>query len=149
MTAPDPATVPVRSTDTDWLLELLTSMADAGQFRVAVTVWTAAGVVTGELVGGPVWIRALREQVRAAGTSSSHHFADDLAAVEDAIFTQAASRATSGEPPGFLHLVDAVTLFPGGMSFSHGLWRGRFVDVTGWTLGRPPLSAQPGAAPQR
>lgn len=137
MTTPDQAAVPVRSADTDWLLELLTSMADAGDFRVAVTLWTPAGVVTGDLVGAPIWIRELRAQVRRGGTAEAHHFADDLSSVEAAIDNQAATTATGAEPMTFLHLIGAVTLFPAGEAFAHGLWRGRFADVTGWTLGRP------------
>lgn len=137
MTAPDPAAVAVRSTDVDWLLELLVSMANAGDFRVAMTLWTPAGVVAGDLVGAPVWIRELRAQIRAAGTAESHHFADDLSSVEQAIAGQAAAAAKTAEPVAFLHLANAITLFPQGETFQHGLWRGRIVDVSGWTLGRP------------
>lgn len=137
MTTPDASAVPVPASQADWLLELLTSMADAGDFRVAVTLWTPAGIVTGDLVGAPVWIRELRAQVRRGGSPEAHAFADDLGSVEDAIGAQAAASAASAEPLSFLHLVDAMTLFPAGDTFAHGLWRGRFVDVAGWTLGRP------------
>ena len=35
-----------------------------------------------------------------------------------------------------VHLRAAVTLLPSGARFPHELWRGRFVDITGWTLGK-------------
>ncbi|HWG92755.1 MAG TPA: hypothetical protein VNU66_00825 [Mycobacteriales bacterium] len=135
MTAPEPGTpMPVRSVDTDWLLDLLTSTANAGDFTVAVTLWTPAGIVSGDLVGAPVWIRLLREQVRTSGAGQAAVFAGDLEQVEQHILRTTADPGT--EPLSFLHLADARTLLPSGEVFEHGLWRGRFVDVAGWTLGR-------------
>jgi hypothetical protein len=136
MTAPDPTTVSVRSLDTDWLLDLLASMANSGDFSVAVTLWTPAGIVSGDLIGSGVWIRELRAQIRAAGDDEGQRFADDLQSVEDHIARSALEAQSSPEPLSFVHLRHAVTVLPGGESFSHGLWRGRFVDVTGWTLGK-------------
>lgn len=137
MTSPaDPHVTPVRSLDTDWLLDLLTSMANGGGFSVAVTLWTPAGIVSGDLIGSPDWIAALREQVRATGDPQAQHFADDLASVEQHIVAGAAAARDNPEPLSFVHLSDATTLLPNGQSFRHGLWRGRFVDVTGWTLGK-------------
>jgi hypothetical protein len=138
VTTPEPGTtVGVRSLDTDWLLDLLTSMANAGSFSVAVTLWTSAGIVTGDLVGSPVWIRELRESIRAGGDAEALHFADDLESVEQHIVQSAARAEAEPEPLSFLHLRNASTLMASGEVFTHGLWRGRFVDVTGWTLGRP------------
>lgn len=137
MAAPDPTTVSVRSLDTDWLLDLLTSMANAGEFTVALTLWTPAGIVAGDLVGSPVWVRELRESIRAGGDAEAQHFADDLQSVEEHIVHSAAAAEADPEPLTFLHLRNASTLMPSGEVFTHGLWRGRFVDVTGWTLGRP------------
>jgi hypothetical protein len=135
VTAPDPSVVSVRSLDTDWLLDLLTSMANAGDFSVAVTLWTPAGIVSGDLIGSPVWIRELRAQVRSGG-EESQHFADDLQSVQDHITRSAVEAERNPEPLSFVHLRDAVTLLPSGATFPHGLWRGRFVDITGWTLGK-------------
>jgi hypothetical protein len=132
VTSPD--ATPVRSLDTDWLLDLLTSMANAGDFTVAVTLWTPTGIVSGDLVGAPVWVRLLREQVRTSGAPQAAVFAADLEHVEQHIVRGAQSPGT--EPLSFLHLADARTLLPSGEVFEHGLWRGRFVDVVGWTLGR-------------
>lgn len=137
MTAPDPSVVSVRSLDTDWLLDLLTSMANAGDFTVAVTLWTSAGIIAGDLVGSPVWVRELRAGIRADGDAEAQHFADDLQSVEDHIVASASQAETNPEPLSFLHLRNASTLMANGEVFTHGLWRGRFVDVTGWTLGRP------------
>lgn len=137
MSSPDPSTVSVRSLDTDWLLDLLTSMANAGDFTVAVTLWTPAGIVAGDLIGSPVWVRELRATIRAAGDAEAQHFADDLQSVEDHITATTAQAEKEPEPLSFLHLRNASTLMAGGEVFTHGLWRGRFVDVTGWTLGRP------------
>ena len=138
MTAPDtPPAVSVRSLDTDWLLDLLTSMANAGEFTVALTLWTSAGIVSGDLVGSPVWVRELRASIRADGDAEAQHFADDLQSVEDHIVSSAAQAEAAPEQLSFLHLRNASTLMPSGEVFTHGLWRGRFVDVTGWTLGRP------------
>jgi hypothetical protein len=136
MTAPDPAATPVRSLDTDWFLDLLASMANGGGFSVAVTLWTPAGIVSGDLVGSPDWIRALREQVREGGDAQAQHFADDLESVEQHIVAGAAAAQGNPEPLSFVHLRDATTVLPGGEVFRHGLWRGRFVDITGWTLGK-------------
>jgi hypothetical protein len=135
-TPPDPITASVRSLDTDWLLDLLTSMANAGDFTVAVTLWTPAGIVSGDLVGSPAWIRELRAGVRASGDVDAQRFADDLQSVEDHITRGAVQAQQSPEPLSYLHLRNATTLLPGGETFRHGLWRGRFVDVTGWTLGK-------------
>jgi hypothetical protein len=138
VTAPDtPPAVSVRSLDTDWLLDLLTSMANAGEFTVAITLWTSAGIVSGDLVGSPVWVRELRASIRAGGDAEAQHFADDLQSVEDHIVRSAAQAEAAPEPLSFLHLRNASTLMPSGEVFTHGLWRGRFVEVTGWTLGRP------------
>ena len=138
MTSPDPSpAVSVRSLDTDWLLDLLTSMANAGDFTVAITLWTSAGIVTGDLVGSPVWVRELRASIRAAGDAEAQHFADDLQSVEDHIVRTAAQAEANPEPLSFVHLRNASTVMQSGEVFTHGLWRGRFVDVTGWTLGRP------------
>ena len=60
----------------------------------------------------------------------------DLASVEEHVTRQAEMAAVAPEPLSFLHLKDATTLLQSGETFSHDLWRGRFVDVTGWTLGR-------------
>ena len=128
--------VPVRSIDTDWLLDLLTSMANAGEFTVAVTLWTPAGIVSGDLVGSPVWIRELRASIRAGGDAEAQHFADDLQSVEDHIILSAATAEDDPQPLSLLHLRNATTVLPSGERFEHGLWRGRFVDVTGWTLGK-------------
>ena len=136
MTVPDPAVTPVRSLDTDWFLDLLTSMANGGGFSVAVTLWTPAGIVSGDLVGSPDWIRALRAQVREGGDEQAQHFAADLESVEQHIVASAAAAQESPEPLSFVHLKDATTVLPGGEVFRHGLWRGRFVDITGWTLGK-------------
>jgi hypothetical protein len=127
----------VRSLDTDWLLDLLTGMANAGDFSVSVTLWTPAGIVSGDLIGSPVWIRELRAGIRAGGDDEAQHFADDLQSVEDHIAHSTAEAEHAPEPLSFLHLRNATTLMPSGETFSHGLWRGRFVDVTGWTLGKP------------
>lgn len=135
MTAPDPSAVSVRSLDTDWLLDLLTSMANAGDFTVAVTLWTPGGIVSGDLIGSPVWIRLLRAQARE-GDDQAQRFADDLQAVQDHITRSAVQAESSPEPLTFLHLRDAVTLLPSGATFPHRLWRGRFVDISGWTLGK-------------
>lgn len=137
MTTPDPSVAAVRSLDTDWLLDLLTSMANAGDFTVAMTLWTPAGIVAGDLIGSPVWIRELRASIRAGGDAEAQHFADDLQSVEDHVSASAAQAEASPEPLSFLHLRNASTLMANGEVFTHGLWRGRFVDVTGWTLGRP------------
>lgn len=137
MTSPAPDTLGVRSLDTDWLLDLLTSMANAGDFTVAITLWTPAGLVAGDLIGSPVWIRELRASIRAAGDAEAQHFADDLQSVEDHIVLGAAQAEAAPEPLSYLHLRNASTLMSNGEVFTHGLWRGRFVDVTGWTLGRP------------
>jgi hypothetical protein len=134
---PDPIVASVRSQDTDWLLDLLTSMANAGEFTVALTLWTPAGIVSGDLIGSPVWIRELRASIRAGGDAQAQHFADDLESVEDHIASGAAQAEQHPEPLSYLHLRNASTVIPGGEVFTHGLWRGRFVDVTGWTLGRP------------
>ena len=137
MTLPEPTIASVRSLDTDWLLDLLTSMANAGEFTVAITLWTPAGIVAGDLVGSPVWIRELRASIRAAGDAQAVHFADDLQSVEDHITVGAQQAEQNPEPLSYLHLRNASTIVPGGEVFTHGLWRGRFVDITGWTLGRP------------
>jgi hypothetical protein len=133
----DPSIASVRSLDTDWLLDLLTSMANAGDFTVALTLWTPAGLVAGDLIGSPVWIRELRAGVRAGGDAQAQLFADDLQAVEDHITLGAKDAEKDPEPLSFVHLRNASTLMANGEVFTHGLWRGRFVDVTGWTLGRP------------
>ncbi len=137
MTQPEPSVATVRSLGTDWLLDLLTSMANAGDFTVAITLWTPAGIVSGDLIGSPVWVRELRESIRAAGDADAQHFADDLQSVEDHIALSAAQAEKNPEPLSFLHLRNASTVVPGGEVFTHGLWRGRSVAVTGWTLGRP------------
>lgn len=128
--------VSVRSVDTDWLLDLLTSMANAGDFTVAVTLWTSAGIVSGDLVGSPVWIRELRASIRSGGDAEAQHFADDLQSVEEHITLSAATAESDPQPLSLLHLRNATTVLPSGERFEHGLWRGRFVDVTGWTLGK-------------
>jgi len=135
VTAPDPVTA-VRSLDTDWLLDLMASMANAGGFSVAVTLWTPTGVVSGELIGSPEWIGLLREQIRTTGDEQAQRFAADLESVEQHIVQSTAAAQDSPEPLSFLHLKDAVTVMPDGEPLRHGLWRGRFVDVAGWTLGR-------------
>ena len=137
MTRPEPTLASVRSLDTDWLLDLLTSMANAGDFTVAITLWTPAGIVSGDLIGSPVWIRELRASIRVDGDAQAAHFADDLQSVEDHIVVGAAQAEQEPEPLSYLHLRNASTVVPGGELFTHGLWRGRFVDITGWTLGRP------------
>ena len=137
MTAPEPTIASVRSLDTDWLLDLLTSMANAGDFTVAITLWTPAGIVSGDLVGSVVWIRELRAGIRDGGDAQAAHFADDLQSVEDHIVLGVQQAEQTPEPLSYLHLRNASTVIPGGQLFEHGLWRGRFVDVTGWTLGRP------------
>ena len=136
MTQPTPSgtATPVRSLDTDWLLDLLASMANAGDFTVALTLWTPAGIVSGDLIGAPVWIRELRQQVRESGAGQAAVFAGDLESVEQHIV--ATSSQASTEPLSFLHLRHATTLMATGETFAHGLWRGRFVDVSGWTFGR-------------
>jgi hypothetical protein len=136
VTVPDDGATPVRSADTDWLLDLLTSMANAGDFTVAITLWTPAGIVSGDLIGSPVWIAELRKQVRSSGAPQAAVFAGDLSSVETHIVHSAAQAEITPQPLSFLHLRNAVTLMPSGETFEHGLWRGRFVDVTGWTLGR-------------
>lgn len=133
MTTPE-STTPVRSVDTDWLLDLLASMANAGDFTVAITLWTPAGIVSGDLVGAPTWIRELRASVRASGAPQAAVFAGDLDSVEQHIVRQAVE--ASPEPLSFLHLRGATTVLGSGEVFHHDLWRGRFVDVTGWTLGK-------------
>lgn len=137
MTQPEPTIASVRSLDTDWLLDLLTSMANAGDFTVAITLWTPAGIVAGDLIGSRVWIAELRAGIRADGDAEAQLFADDLQSVEEHITTSAAEAVRAPEPLSYLHLRNASTLLPSGETFNHGLWRGRFVDVTGWTLGRP------------
>ena len=132
----EPTVVHARSLDTDWLLDLLTSMANAGDFTVAVTLWTPAGIVSGDLVGSPVWIRELRAGIRSSGDEEAGHFADDLQSVEDHITHSAATAEQDPQPLSLLHLRNATTVLPSGERFEHGLWRGRFVDVTGWTLGK-------------
>jgi hypothetical protein len=132
----EPVVTHVRSLDTDWLLDLLTSMANAGDFTVAITLWTPAGIVSGDLIGSPVWIRELRASVRTGGDAEAAHFADDLQSVEDHITLSAATAEQAPQPLSLLHLRDATTVLPSGERFEHGLWRGRFVDVTGWTLGK-------------
>ncbi len=136
MTTPDPAIASVRSLDTDWLLDLLASMANGGGFSVAITLWTPSGIVTGDLIGSPEWIRDLRGQIRTTGDDEAQRFADDLESVEAHITESAAAAEQSPEPLSFLHLRNAATLMPSGETFHHGLWRGRFVDITGWTLGK-------------
>jgi hypothetical protein len=136
VTTPDPSVLSVRSLDTDWLLDLLASMANAGDFTVAITLWTPAGIISGDLIGSPVWIRELRAQIRAADDPEGMRFADDLQSVQDHITRSAVEAERSPEPLSFVHLRNAVTVMPSGETFSHGLWRGRFVDVTGWTLGK-------------
>ena len=131
---PDSGATPVRSLDTDWLLDLLASMANAGEFTVAITLWTPAGVVSGDLVGATTWIRELREQIRSSGAPQAAVFAADLESVEQHI--AAGANPAVPEPLSFLHLRGATTLLATGETFHHDLWRGRFVDVTGWTLGR-------------
>jgi cellobiose phosphorylase len=71
-----------------------------------------------------------------AGKGIRTRFADDLQSVQDHITVSAVQAEQSPEPLSFLHLRDAVTLLPSGATFPHRLWRGRFVDVTGWTLGK-------------
>ena len=132
----EPTVTHVRSLDTDWLLDLLTSMANAGDFTVAITLWTPAGIVSGDLIGSPVWIRELRAGIRAGGDAQAAHFADDLQSVEDHITLSAATAEQDPQPLALLHLRNATTVLPSGERFEHGLWRGRFVDVTGWTLGK-------------
>lgn len=134
MTGPEGGATPVRSFDTDWLLDLLASMANAGDFTVAVTLWTPSGIVSGDLIGAPVWIRQLRASVRASGAPQAAVFAGDLDSVEQHIVRQATDAST--EPLSFLHLRGATTVLGSGEIFQHELWRGRFVDVTGWTLGK-------------
>jgi hypothetical protein len=135
-TPPDPTIASVRSLDTDWLLDLLTSMANSGDFSVAITLWTPAGILSGDLIGSSVWITELRAQIRAADDPEGMRFADDLQSVQDHIVRGAVEAERSPEPLSYLHLRNATTLMPSGETFSHGLWRGRFVDITGWTLGK-------------
>jgi len=136
VTTPEPTVASVRSLDTDWLLDLLASMANGGSFSVAITLWTPAGIVSGDLIGSPEWIRDLRAQIRSTGDEQAQLFADDLESVELHITQSAAAAEQAPEPLSFVHLRNATTLMPSGETFSHGLWRGRFVDVTGWTLGK-------------
>lgn len=126
-----------RSLDTDWLLDLLTSMANGGGFTVAVTLWTPAGIVAGDLIGASTWIRELRETIRTTGPGEGRAFAEDLQSVEEHIVSGTADAMANPEPLTYLHLNHARTLLASGEVFEHGLWRGRFVDITGWTLGRP------------
>jgi hypothetical protein len=122
--------------ENDLVLELLASTADAGDFTVAVTLWTSAGIVSGDLVGAPAWIRALRQEVRSSGDPQAAVFAADLDGVERHLVTDAAAAQLSREPLHHLHLLDAKTLMATGEVFPHRLWRCRFADVTGWTLGK-------------
>ncbi len=136
MTEADPAVLSVRSLDTDWLLDMLTSMANSGDFSLAISLWTPGGIVSGDLIGSSTWITELRSQIRASDDPEGMQFADQLQGVQDHIVRSAVAAESSPEPLSFLHLRNATTLMPSGEVFRHGLWRGRFVDVTGWTLGK-------------
>lgn len=98
--------------------------------RIGVTLVVGGEVVSGQLCS---YAEYLAEQTRLlAGLAT-----DDIPFIEQARGIFADTDSTGGWPgqPFHLHLLDAST---GGVSLAP--WRGRLIDVAGWSFGTPNFS---------
>ena len=132
----DPADVP--TPERDYLLGQFISVANLGaSFGVTLTV--GGLIITGTLIGGKEYLELLASSVDAAGfgkkegeeetalgklVRSYSHLYDDV-------------KFDTFATPGYIHLknVQFIPVSGTGNTFNGVLWRGRLMEVSGWTLG--------------
>ncbi len=129
------------SIDTDWVLDILVSIANKTKagFSVSVTLNLGGSLTFGTLIGGPEWAELTDAALRSAQGPGAEGFADALAPVKRDIESSAADdkEELRSLPLRFLHLKDAWTVLGDGKRYNLGLWRGRLSEVSAWTFGAP------------
>lgn len=125
----------------DLYLAMLLSVLDGEDAKgssVSISLLIGGTQVCGDLISHDAWLEAFQEWMDGLGDGAK--FVGDLFAETD----RAAEEEEHG-PARFVHLknVRVVTNYRGTLDgeavqgTEHPLWRGRLVDVQGWTLGRP------------
>lgn len=130
--------------ESDYLLEILVSMANSVGVSVGVTILTHGFLISGMLVGGAEYFEAL-----GRGFGSAKGTTPEMANALQKAFSSGAEPyrlAKMGEdvsmtPTAYIHLKDA-RFFSGqgapiqGAKGTEGmLWRGRLSEVSGFTVG--------------
>lgn len=134
---------PINSTYTDLYLEMLLTFLDREDAKgssASVSLLIGGTLVCGDLISHDAWLEAFQEWMSGLGDGAK--FVGDLFAETDRV---SAERENGEEPLGFVHLknVRIVTNYRGTLDgeaaqgMESPLWRGRLVDIQGWTLGRP------------
>lgn len=130
--------------DPDWLLALLVDHLNEHGGEIPITLTTPGGVLTGTLIG-------VREYLKRYGTDLASVFPSRANAILDTFDAAGEESAnsvrrhkekvrageTEFESPRYLHLRDAQYLTGNLHSTARDtvLWRGRLVDVSGFSLG--------------
>lgn len=122
--------------DRDWLLQhLVTLVNDIGEFSQPITLWTNAGIISGDLISAKSYAELYSEKFLG-------RFPPDSAEAPAKMLSWLFGGYFSDEPPkanstAFIHLREAKLFLPNGVvPASQGvLWRGRISQVTGFNLG--------------
>jgi hypothetical protein len=121
----------------DVILVVFARMANRDELSLSLTVSVPGGVVSGRLIGGRQYFRALDTLVRESGLARGLGLEEGMS---DAYPTdEEAEGSNDGLPPMFLHFMDARLWGAAPRPMPSGgrghLYRVRLEDVTAWTLG--------------
>jgi hypothetical protein len=122
----------------DMLLQMLVAIADTQDVAIGITIYTGAGTITGQLIGGKKYFDTFAEQMSSGfkqiGVSdvTAKAMREQLAQPGESFYGDKADKTK----PVYLHLKNARYLSGGTAYESAGaLWRGRISNVQGFTLG--------------
>lgn len=122
----------------DWVLEGLVSLVNRTGTRMSVTLNIGGVTIGGLLCSIEDYFNRLADQLDAvAGDQHSQSAGSALASVyrkkaQDFKADPDAPREPRG--PHYIHLLDAVELH-GPARYNHPSWRGRMIEVDGWSIG--------------
>jgi hypothetical protein len=120
--------------DVDAKLQALVASAEnsaSGTFSFPITLVTAGGLVSGQLVPHAAWA----EQMQLLGAEAEGGLPEATRVVAEP-FALAHEFDLEDEEFDRIHLIDTVLMFGAGAHPGGVAWRGRLKDVVGWSFGK-------------
>lgn len=127
--------------DCDWILQCIVANANVG-ISTAVTLTTAAGLVTGMVVGGIEYLDGIKGQLcHGLNDDLAKEFSDGIERWKKNYLPRNEDDESEDPAPIFIHIRDAKMLHGNQLiPVSHGYWRGKLDSIIGFSLGLMTIS---------
>lgn len=121
---------------TDWFLQQQVILANRKAMSVGITLFTAGGMVTGQLIGVEEYFQLYAETFSAAFHEDQRESIRESYAANGKRGVHS-NPDEAGPSPQFIHLKNARASSPSGMipTSTGFLWRGSIASISGFALG--------------